>query len=286
MAEIGVAQEIDTAAGNVVFNTGDPGELRVTSITGLEGTSNTRSPVDKVPQADGMYPHRFFRDARYPIINGVVMPTTSISGRQAAIDDMLGKLDSIWQADGRYLWTPSNAAQRFIVVRSWGEVTVTDDSSNPFVKNFSIPLIAPDPTIYTAAETDTQIVPGTPATITNAGNRKSFPVIEIAPGSNPGYSGTTVTGFTLTNQTTGLTVVAGDHSAFTSLLLPLSITTGNFAELVMGPIRQTFYSNGDQANLLGAISMVESDFWYLQPGDNVITVSGAHAYVKSNDGWA
>lgn len=263
--EYAIPHTLQTPQGNVSFNTGAGDELRLTAI---DGAGDVRAVVDAVAQRDGGIVHPFFKAPRYVTLTGLVKVPSSFTTRRTTLEDLVGKANSMLRTDGRLYWTPSGYGdQRFLDrIRLSEPVRIRDSQLGGLYKEFEFQIVAADPCVYDSTQTTTVVTVATsPVTITNLGNAISYPVIRV--------SGTA--SFTLTNTTLGQSIVMSGLSL-----------GGGYAEITTG-FKETIYLNGNGANLTPFLDVVASDFWYLQPGANSITMSGGgSASILWNNAWA
>jgi hypothetical protein len=281
MAETGIPQRLICPNGDIlVFNDyaaeATDGLLMIFDVQGLDSPV-LRVTTDDRGQRPGVILHPSQHGARLPVISGRILPTSLAQG-VAWQDRIRAAADSLLQADGRYCWTPTGQTERFLAVRMNAELGM--DHDNPFrnqsdgqalIKQFSFPLIAADPVAKTLAETDASRTGAGSVSISNNGNVDAYPVIQV----HGAY-----TDFVLTNDTTGRSITwAGT-----------SIGNTHYIEIVMRD--ETMFKDGDGADQLYGLDVTTSDFFWLQPGVNSITLSGLAGndastaiLIKSNDAW-
>lgn len=272
-----IGANADTLAFNDWANERANGLLMVDEVSGLDAAT-LRAPVDNRPQRDGLIVHPFYDGGRVFMVTGRVLPTSLANG--IIMHDRIRALtNSIKRADGRFTFTPTGQATRFLTVRLNDSVNILNDealrtgSYDPtIIKRFEIPLVAGDPTVYGLTETDVTIPSGSSVAVINHGNANSYPVAEV----NGPFSG-----FRLTNATTGFYIAMSG----------LSIAAGHSIEIVMRD--ETIYKDRNGANELFGLDFANSDFWYLAPGgntivfDNITGGDGSESVtLKTNDGWA
>lgn len=272
----------DTLVFNDYADEDSNGLLMIYDIQGLDGPV-LRVTTDDRPQRPGVIIHPTQYGARLPAVSGRIVPNSL--GQGIVLQDRIrAAADSLLQADGRYCWTPTGQTERFLTVRMNSELLM--DHDNPFrnqtdgvaiIKQFSFPLIAADPVAKTLAETDASRTGAGSVTIHNGGNVNAWPVIQVH-GS--------FTDFLLTNDTlTGLGVPNASIA-----MNGLSIGATHKVEIVMRD--ETIFKDGDGDDQLFGLQVAVSNFFWLVPGDNIITLSslsgndGSTAVlIKSNDAW-
>lgn len=221
--------------------------------------SNTvRETKEFVPQGDGAILHRRFTGGmEMGLTVQMWQPNDQIACGailQTMVDTLEGYLYGLLNAgddEGRLTWTPAGQLQRMMqdirLLTYWEEAQAPGAA---FEVSFSIDCARP----YT--ENAAQLSPAVPGTVVNPGNRPAFPVWKIFSGA-----------FTLTNVTTGQVLQFNDAQP------GCPSVGGGYVEI--NTFRNTVYLNGSGANLKPGIVMVNSDFFTLVPGNNVITCPGA-----------
>lgn len=258
---------IETPLGNITFN-GSSDWLRFTKLSGLDGPE-MRTPIDHRSQRDGGIVHRFFHGHQFPVAEGYIKAST-VAQRNTYEDTLKGYLASTRRTDGRFRITPTGQSERFLTMRQYTPVVLEPDDGIRHTFQFGL-ITSREPYWLDLAETDTTILSGASATLTNAGNAPGYPTIQV----NGAVGDTT---FTLTNETTGLSIdYAGQPAGGTG--------AGHYVELLM--YRQTAYKDGTGANMLPYVDESTSDFWTLEPGANLISLSGdfTSALIKWNNAW-
>jgi hypothetical protein len=222
--------------------------------------ASLRTSKTNIPQQDGSILHRRW-------FSGYECTLTLdlwYNDEPACGDDLVRMLDALngvcWSLrdagdnEGRLLWTPTVRAVRMLDdIRLLEELVVNPRQDGPGVLcTFAID------TVYPYAQNFTQITTALPDTLSNGGTAEYWPVFQI---DGPASA------FTLTNTTTGLSIVY-DSS------LPGGITVPGGSYVEIDCFRSTAFINGDGANAIGSIDIPSSDFFSLVPGDNVLTLSG------------
>jgi len=202
--------------------------------------------------------------------------TTDVIACDDLAQDMLDHLLGFYRSfanplDGRIYWTPDGEAQRMIRKCQLSEAqdtTVTDDQAT----TVAFEVKSPYPYAWTAAETTTAL----DATLTNTGTADFWPVIKV-------YGPTSA--FTIENAS--VTDEDGNPLQITydaGLPGAISIPVAEYAEI--DTFGGTIYLNGDEDNLKPGLDMAVSDWFPIQVGANVITITGATADVLWQDAWA
>lgn len=241
--------------------------------SGLE-RAGVRESADLIPEGDGGI-HGTFRYDRLPFtLTGVLPPsldagavtTASWLGRQAKL---LRATDAM-AADGRLLWTPSEAPPVFVTFRQQQPTRIT--GRRP--KTFFVGAVSEDPLIYSQALNVGQaLVTGSGATalsVTNAGTKTTWPVITLTgPITNP----------VIANTTTGQ-----------SITLAYDLTAGHTLTIDTNPRRRRIILDA-ATNAYSAYTFAVSSWWGLAPGVNALTItpsasaSPAQIAVQWRDAW-
>lgn len=182
--------------------------------------------------------------------------------------------------EGRLWFTPSGFPQRLADnVRLTSRLTHTLSSQGVqgqgegTLSVVTWAFSSPFPYVITAAQNSTEIGIGTSPTtavLVNDGDTDFWPVFQVEG---------TVGAFTITNTTTGLAIV------YSSGFPGGSVTTApDYIEIDC--FKETLYVNGDGGNRKAGVSVPDSDFFTLIPGNNTITFSGGTGMtVLYNDAW-
>jgi spore coat protein U-like protein len=293
MPEFGIPVTLRTPAGDLVFN--QFGQASYLRLTGFSLSKPRRTSVLPYPQRDGGIKTKMFKSGAYVVLDGEVASFNDLTARAALLDKIRALPDSIADVEGTLLWTPSGQAPRQMAV------TLLDDPGDgpghDILKSFQLQLYAADPTTYgqalntvngaaLAAAAAGTFVPtaftfpitfggassGGIATVLNAGNAPSWPIIRI-------YG--QITAPSVVNVTTGLHVD----------LPGLTLNVGQYAEIDMR--RETVRLNGSSTSPLTAyLDNTVSNFWPLPAGTSVVQLTGtgydanAYAAVIYRDGYA
>jgi hypothetical protein len=245
-------------------------------------------------QKDGEIVHRKFKSGYVVELNCQLWEQSGAQGVPACggvlreMGDLLDlHLNAIENADGRLEWSPSEwpvgttpPVDRMLDdVRALGpsgqgsesfvSVAVEKDPEGPLtVVTFA--LLTPLPYVMDAPETTTVITAG--GTLTNGGNADFYPVVKVHGPTNT---------FTITN--TSVTDEVGNPLEIhydAGLPGANSILSGHYAELDL--FRNTVYLDGNSTNLKAGIDVLNSDFFPLAPGANVLTVGGGYTGSRSS----
>lgn len=254
--------------GSLLLNQQTAGGIYLLRPDGCGFDIQVRSTKDNVPQGDGsILHHRFLTGTEMPLAIQLWEDINTLACDELAeemIDLLTLHLRGLLNAgdnQGRLSWDiPSGGNDRMLddirllvypeltLNGNVYEVTTTIDSEYPYAQDLG--------------EITTSISAGATETLNNTGNAIFYPVFIVQ------STGT----FTITNETTG-----------TELVWDGAVPAGC---LEVNCFRETIYVNatctpgdGDGANLKYGIDMLNSDFPYLVPGNNDITMDGAGADV-------
>src|SRR4051794_16359323 len=115
MAETGAATQLETPAQNLDLNGASAPRLLVLELPGFDSPS-LRTSVDNNPQGEGAIGHDALWGPRH--FDLVALMDVASAADRATLDDQIkAAVESIRKADGRYHFTPSGKAARFITVR-------------------------------------------------------------------------------------------------------------------------------------------------------------------------
>jgi hypothetical protein len=226
-----------------------------------------RSTKDHIPQGDGdILHHRFLTGTEVPL--SIQLWETP---DQVACDDLLvtmidaltlhtrGLLNAV-DNDGRLAWTVAGGNNRILdnlrmlvypkqtLQDAVTVITCTLDSEFPYAQD-------------EAESTTNRIEAGGTAVLNNTGTAVYYPVFKV---DSTGV-------FTITNVTTGVQLVWN------------APVYAGYAEV--NCFRETIYENGDEANLKYGVDELNSDYIYLVPGANTITITGAGTDILWAPAW-
>ncbi len=248
----------------------DPGHgVYLTVKEGADSGTDVRSTSDPVPQGFGTIWHRGFANGYVlkltveywvPGTGNALVPATELTNPTAQeMDDvMMRHYRSIFDGGGRILYAPAGLPVRladdlFAIAKpqfSEGQAQMTT------VLEFGSEL----PYLIDFTQTLTQLSAGSPtATLTNTGSAPYYPVFRVY--GDFDY-------FVLTNETTEMQIIYDD-----TLPGAVAVDSPDYIEIIT--FRNTVYLNGDGASRKAGIYIPTSDFWTLDPGDNIVTIEGA-----------
>lgn len=247
-----------------------------------KATRGMRATVDNVPQDDGeIFHRRFSNGCEFALVVefwGRDTETCASDEVAELMEEALkGWLESMKNEGGRYLWTPGSGVQRMMDEARWlVPVEITLGDGGVWEAAFSID--SPFPYVMKAAQETIALPNGVPTVVANDGNAPFYPVMIAAP---PGT--TSVTDFTIENQTLGLTL---DYDS--SRPGGQAIGAGDIAEIDC--FRNTIYlgiggTPGDDDNLKPNIDPLVTDYFTLAPGANTLLATGVDVDVLLNDSY-
>lgn len=234
--------------------------------------ADLRVSSQDLPQGDGSIFHRRYRRGMVLRYTAGLYADGAIamgSDRATTVDELRRHLNAIQSADGRITWAVPGGDDRML-----DRIRLLERSTyqGGLLKTITFAVESPFPYALTAAEQEIGTISSS-ATITNAGSSETYPVWKV---NGPFGS------FTLTNTTTGLSIVYDD-----SLPGAVSVDGGDYIEI--DTFRNTAYLNGDEGNRKAGIDLLQTDFFPLVPGDNAITITSddsATVDALINDAWA
>lgn len=263
--------------GTLSFNLQTDSGLYLIDHEGCEFALGVRETTDNVPQADGSIPHhRFLPGAKIALTiqlwerKGVDAAIACDELLAAMVDDITGAFRSLLNAGdnaGRLAWPVAGKAQRMLddvrlleypvykeaPLGGVGVVTVTIDSKYPYAQNL-LPV-------------RTSLEDGDTVVVVNDGTADYLPVFLVNM-FDTAISPDPVSSFTIQNLTTGQQIVydasrpgAGD------------IPGGSYGEI--NTFVNTMYQDGDSANEMAGIDILNSEFFPIQIGVNSIKIDGA-----------
>lgn len=286
---------LSTPYGDLPFNslassgTTPVGNYLLDSTACHAGTGR-RVTRTNIPQAGGEITHRKYRTGYAMELSVQLWEDTATPACQAVLREMADylmlHLNSIDNEDGRIRWAPSGANERMLDrVRFLGptldgggggiSVSVAKGGDAPLV-TVGFALLSPFPYGMDYAETDTHIADGATATLDNTGNSDFYPVLRV----NGPSSGFVVTNLDVEDEDGNALQIVYD----TGLPGSHTIAGGHYVEIDC--FRNTVYLDGDVANRKPGIDILLSDFWYLQPGTNRISITGADVDVLWQPAYA
>lgn len=263
---------------------------------GLASQTAIRRARDMIPQASGEIKHiRGFKPGYeftiplllYTGLSDAAGDVEVVPACGADLVDMgdllMGHCEALLDGEGRISWQPSARGttvpdQRMldkISLLSWPVPSASEDDG----------LIEVTFEVFTAFPYALNLTPGSPAAfgagaaaLTNVGTSRTYPVFRVhGPAST----------FTLTN-TSVLDSAGNPLEILYNAGLPggVAIGGGDYAEI--DTFRNTIYLNGDGANLKAALDVTVSEFFWLKPGLNSLTITGdtTTADILWNSAWA
>lgn len=256
-------------------------------VTGLE-RAGVRQSVDALPEADGQVFGAFRYEGLSFTLKGIVPPDAISGGSWLTRQAKLKRATNAMLADGRLLWTPSEAPPVFVNFRQAQPTRITGRRPKAFliagvcednvaysqelhtdqaiitagsVLGFASPLASP---LGSAPNSGPNVI-----TVTNRGDAPAWPVLTVyGPITNP----------VLTNATTGK-----------AIRLTATLAAGEYITVDTNPRRRSIYRG--TVNAYSAYNFAASAWWALLGGDNVVTLTasasspGAYLVVQWRDAW-
>lgn len=232
-----------------------------------------RVQTDNIPEGDGGITHDVF-SSYYTATLAAQLWVGDVPACGEDLNRMFQTLSrhllGMRRTTGRLDWTPTGYDPRILdeVLLS---VRPTHSLTGDVLSLVTFTVESPFPYAITAAQTTTAFAVGATHTLVNDGTTDTYPVLKV-------YGPTS--GFTITNNTTGLELV---YDA--SLPGATSILAGHYVEFDF--FRDTAYLDGSGANKKPGIDIIVSDFFPITPAPagNSITIVGASMDVLWNQAW-
>jgi hypothetical protein len=176
----------------------------VSDITGLDD-SEVRENALNINAGDGGVHGRFWRGRRPWTIAGFIMPMTPVTARSAAVEHMENILNQCLASDGTLMWIQSNGITKYIPFRKQQPFRDTKGQGN-VERDFMVSGVCADWRIYNWTQQTIQS-----AIVANAGVLNTNLPLATSQGTADApftfvMTGPT-TGFTLTNSTTGKSII-------------------------------------------------------------------------------
>lgn len=244
-----------------------------------------RSSTDDIVGFDGALANPGYLGARPIILAGQILGATVY--QRDARETRLKRARLALRANARLSWAQSDGVTQYIDLRWNDRAEVTGG----WVKNFQVPLIAPDPRVYSAVVhvqssasysyggtgrtypmTYTRdygaTTPGLGLVVNNAGDTPSYPIIRVyGHGVDP----------IIDNLTVGAAIRAN-----------ITIPAGQW--LTFDTLNRTLLLN-DEADYYADLDFINTDWWGLASGDNDVrvrfasSVGAARAELSWRDAW-
>lgn len=256
----------------IAFSAGNG--MYILNPQGCSTSIELRLTDDFIPEQDGEQPHPRYWGGYVMNLGLLLMENANMPACDELLQEMSDNLMKHIRAytrppappnDARVYWTPNGEAQRMLkdaVINDGYQTQLIDGGATQTV----FQVKSPYPYALTQAETTTAL----DATLTNGGTADMWPVIKV-------YGATS--SFTITNSS----VTDESGNALQIIYDGTAIGGGDYVEIDC--FNGTVFENGDGANLSGSIDFLSTDYFWLQPGDNDITIVGATADVLWADAW-
>ncbi len=260
--------KLTTPAGDLTLN-GASGDRYLILNERCDSGADLRTTFDNIPESDGQLNHRqYLTGYKMRLALALWVDQEPACGQDAweMLDALAEHVDELRNPTGttRIIWTPEGLASRMIneITLMEKPVVTVEPGGAEGIVTVAFGVVSPFPYEMSESEqTPATIANGATETLDNTGSTRFWPVFRV---HGP------YTFFTLTNLTSGESIVYnGDTVAF-----------GHYAEIDC--FRGTVYEDGDQANLLNGIDFLNTDFFALEQGSNMVTISGASCDVLWN----
>lgn len=240
----------------------------LSDVTGLDAP-DIRESADDLVQMDGGIHGNFYYGRRPITLSGMLLNPVSIDDRNRRMTKIMRAARGL-RADATLQWTLSGGQEQFVKVR----LQQGPRFEGAWQKTFLVGLVAADPRIYSTIF-QTQLidaVTGT-ATVTNNGNAPTWPYLVIhGSATNP------IAANNSTGEIISLTTVLDANNTIT-------LDTLNRTAILDNP------STDFHDSIYSAVVFADTDWWAIQPGDNIIGLegtsfgSGASLTVQWRDAW-
>ena len=262
---------LTTPIANLTLN-GTSGYQYLIMNERCDGGADVRVTFDNIPESDGQLNHRQYLTGYKMRLALALWEDGDPACGQAAQEmlDTLGMhIDALRNPTGvtRIIWTPEGLASRMIndIVLMEKPVATVEPNGAEGIVTVTFGVVSPFPYEMSEAEaTPNSITDGGSSALVNLGSTRFWPVFKV-------YGSTSA--FTITNTTTGLTIVYSGTA----------IGGGDYVEI--DTFRGTVYLNGSGANRLASIDFINTDFFPLEPGTNNVSITGANCDVLWNSAW-
>lgn len=237
--------------------------------------ADVRAETDNVPQGDGSILHHRFETGYKCSLTLQLWYNEA----PACYDDAVRMLDTLnlhvrallnaGDNEGRLSWVPTGASARMLDdIRLAERLVATLDQNGVIVCTFAVDTAYPYAMDLT--QTPTPISDGGSSVLANDGTTDFYPVIQaIGTGPQEFYIGTTTLGSVL-HWTTAYPGTP-------------SLPTGEYIEFDF--FKNTAYLNGNSSNMMAGVDFGVSEFFPLEPGNNLVTVIGCDLLILWQSAW-
>lgn len=287
---------LETDVGTLYFNdTSGSGPLYGLIDNGCRATRTLRAPIDQIPQGDGEIFHKRFRNGTEIELHVALWesPQTPACDQQLRemYEELVAHLDSMVNGGGRLIWQPSGYSDERMLDAARYLTPITREDGGGAIVGVKFTLDSPFPYVIDKTQVDDPeghtspsgassilVQAGVPKTITLPEfSAPFFPVMQV--------NGPLVGDFTIENES--VTDEWGDPLVFvydSTRAGAIGIIGGDYAEI--DTFRETIYLNGNETNMKPGVDPEVTDFFYLKPGDNVITSDSVDVDFLVNYAWS
>ncbi len=261
---------LTSPAGTLLINQVTPGVgYYFLDGNGCKFNLSVRSTKDHVPQADGdILHHRFLSGTEMPL---KFQLWKSVEQQEVACDEVLEEmLDTLTRHMRALLNAGDNQGRLSWAIPSGGPIRMLDDIRLLVYPDYTQDPSAAGSTVLATIDskypyaqdlnqTATTIAEGDSDTLSNTGTAAYSPVFKV-------YGPTSA--FTIANLTTGISF---EYDAG----LPGAVAIGgggDYAEIAT--FDNSIFLNGNSSDLAAGIVQLDSDYWTLVVGDNLIEFTG------------
>lgn len=243
---------------------------------GCKAKRDLRVVSDPIPQADGEIFHRRFRSGTEVTLQVQLWETSSQyacgEARREMGEQLFGHLDALINNPGRLFWQPTGYGdERFL--ESARYMTPAEVSFNAHVPTVTFTIDSPLPYVLDKTQVEHPVPVSTTTPIIMPEFSTNFwPVIKV-----DGAFST----FQIWNNSVqdeyghDLTISYGPPGP--------AVASGHYAEIVT--FNETIYLDGSSSNLKSGIDATVTDYFYLKPGTNNISIIGASCRFLVNPAW-
>ena len=251
-----------------------------------------RVTTNPIPQADGEILHRRFRDGT-EITLAVQLWETSNEvacgrARREMHEMLVAVLDGMLNAAGRLYWQPSSYPDERML-DSARKMTPIEISYSDGVPVCTFTVDSPFP--YVLDKTQREDSPASGGLLVPAGVPTSivlpefsapfWPVMKAFPNGSNTWS---IINTSVEDEWGDALGFFYDVSRPHSVSITGEILDPHYAEI--DTFRETIYYDGNLTNLKPFVNPETSDYFYLQPGSNLITATDADVLFLINNAWA
>lgn len=290
MIEWDVAFRLESEYGTVEFNDPESEDGYFVLIENdCKATRTLRATTDPIPQADGELLHRRFRDGTEITLAVQLWENFQEPAcgkvRREMYERLVAVLDGMLNGNGRLYWSPTDYAgeERMLDSARWlTPIEVNFDGGVP-VCTFTVDSPYP----YVLDKTQRESEPGAGGILVPAGVPTSLVLPEFSAAFWPVMKAYPDSG-TWNIINSSVDDEWGEALGFYySASRPPgagAIPNPHYAEI--DTFRETVYYDGNQANLKPYVNPELTDYFFLQPGSNLILATNVDVLFLINNAWA